>query len=88
MNRTTYVADAYAAMQNRSGQSSALVYTSGASQTDRNSYDLRQSVINSVDQNRSRLSRETDRQWQRLELENTLRIQQRLKVDLRNPSLQ
>jgi hypothetical protein len=62
--------------------------SNGLNQTERDSYNLRQSVINSVDQSRDRLQRETDLQWRRLEIENAVRLQQRLKVNLSNPSLQ
>lgn len=88
VNRTQFVAEAFAAVQYRSGQSGFGVASSGLNQTERDSYNLRQSVINSVDLNRNRLQRETDLQWRRLELENGLRLQQRLRVDLSNPSLQ
>ena len=88
VNRTEYVAQAFAAIQYRSRQAGLGIASSGLNQTERDSYNLRQSVINSVDQSRNRLQQETDLQWRRLELENSLRLQQQLKVNLSNPSLQ
>jgi len=88
INRTQYVAQAYAAIQNGSRQPGLGIASNGLNQTERDSYNLRQSVINSVDQSQNRLQRETDLQWRRLEIENAVRLQQRLKVNLSNPSLQ
>lgn len=88
VNRTQYVAQAFAAIQYGSRQAGLGIASSSLNQTERDSYNLRQSVINSVDQSRTRLQRETDLQWRRLELENSQRLQQRLKVNLSNPSLQ
>ena len=88
VNRTQYVAEAFAAIQYGSQQTGSGYAPSGLNQTERDSYNMRQSVINSVDQSRNRLQRETDLQWRRLEIENGVRLQQRLKVHLNNPSLQ
>jgi hypothetical protein len=88
VNRTQYVAEAFAAIQYGSRKPGLGIASGGLNQTERDSYNLRQSVINSVDQSRNRLQRETDLQWRRLEIENGVRLQQRLKVNLSNPSLQ
>ena len=88
VTRTEHVASAFAFIQN-APSANGQFYSSGTlSRVERDSFYQRQSVSESVDQNRTRLQRETDLQWRRLELENALRLQQQLQVDLRNPSLQ